>query len=325
MNNIGFPGFNIGPFEINPIAFSLFGRDIAWYGIFVTLGILCGIFYSFWRGQKNNGIVVDDMIDVAIFSIPAAIIGARLYYVIFAFDQFDSFYRIVAIWEGGLAVYGGIIVGFLTAFLVCKFKKISFLSVFDSTAPAIMLGQIIGRWGNFTNMEAYGAKTDVLWRMSIERHEILYSGQNYVRYIEVHPTFLYESIWNLIGFIIINLLYKKKKFDGQIFLMYITWYGLGRMFIEGFRVDSLYLGSFRISQVVGILCVIAGIALFIFLLSKFKTQKLEGEAYEGVYAKVKAKLPKENDNDNDDDEISEKAIENDEENENEESDEDEEQ
>ena len=278
-NIIGFPGLGIGPFKINTVAFSIFGRDIAWYGIFVTLGILSGIFYAFWRGQKNNGINVDDMIDVAIFSIPAAIIGARIYYIIFNLSSFPTFYSFIEIWNGGLAVYGGVIFGLGVGFAVCKFKKLSVLKVFDSVAPAIMLGQIIGRWGNFTNAEAYGSKTSLPWRMSINST------------LEVHPTFLYESLWNLVGFIIINIIYKKKKFDGQIFLIYITWYGFGRMLIEQLRADSLYLGSFRISQVVGLLCFIAGIILIILSLKKSKIKKLKNEAYEKVYSSVMLKLP----------------------------------
>ena len=286
MNSIGFPGFNIGPFNINPIAVeNIFGigRDIAWYGIFVTIGILCGIFYAFWRGQKNNGISSDNMIDVAIFSIPAAIIGARLYYVIFDLDKFPTLFSVIEIWNGGLAVYGGIIFGLGTAFLVCKIKKLSFLKVFDAGAPAIMLGQIIGRWGNFVNMEAYGSKTALPWRMSVENFS--------TQYAEVHPTFLYESLWNLIGFVIINIIYKKKKFDGQIFLMYITWYGFGRMLIEGLRTDSLYLVDFRISQVIGLLCFVLGMIFIVMMSSKYKNRKLESEAYEGVYAATKEKLP----------------------------------
>ena len=298
MNTIGFPGLGIEAVEINPVAFNVFGRNIAWYGIFVTAGILCGIFYAFWRGQKNNGIIVDDMIDVAIFSIPAAIIGARLYYIIFEINRFKSFYDVIAVWEGGLAVYGGIIFGFLTAFAVCRFKKLSFLKVFDSAAPAFMLGQIIGRWGNFTNAEAYGIKTDLLWGMQI-------NGK-----AAVHPIFLYESLWNLAGFIIINLIYKKKKFDGQIFLMYITWYGFGRMFIEGIRgEDTLKLGSFRISQVVGFLCFVAGTALIFYMMSKYKTQKLENTAYEGVYNSAKSRLPEEEPEDKPEEETKEETKE----------------
>ena len=305
-NSIEFPGIGIGPFDIKPIAIeNIFwtGRDIAWYGIFVMLGILSGIFYAFWRGKKNNGISTDDMMDIAIFSIPAAIIGARLYYVVFNLKAFPTLFSVIEVWNGGLAVYGGIIAGFAVGFAVCKFKKISVLKVFDSVAPAVMLGQIIGRWGNFTNAEVLGIKTDLPWGMSINGAAA------------VHPIFLYESLWNLIGFIIINLIYKKKKFDGQIFLMYIVWYGFGRMLIEGIRdeLDTLKLGIFRISQVVGFLCFVAGIILFVFLLMKYKNQKLENEAYEGVYSEAKAKLY----NDENDEEAKEEITETNESEENE--------
>ena len=284
MNTIEFPGMGMGPFEINPVAIKNFlwtTRDIAWYGIFVTLGILCGIFYAFWRGQKNNGIKVDDMIDVAIFSIPAAIIGARLYYVVFNLSAFPTLFSVIEIWNGGLAVYGGIIFGFATGLLVCRIKKLPLMKVFDSVAPAVMLGQIIGRWGNFTNAEVLGVKTGLPWGMSINGAAA------------VHPIFLYESLWNLVGFAIINLIYKKKKFDGQIFLMYVIWYGFGRMLLEGIREaqDTLFLGDFRISQIVGFLCFVLGTAALIALFMKYKNQKLENAEYEGVYTSVKAKLP----------------------------------
>lgn len=286
---IGFPGFGIGPFEINSQAFNVFGRPIAWYGIFVTLGIICGILYSFWRCVKYNNIRLDDIIDIATISIPSAIVGARVYYVIFNLDKYNSFYSIIATWEGGLAVYGGIIFGLLAGFLVCRYKKISFLNVFDTVAPAIMLGQIIGRWGNFANAEAYGSETTLPWRMSIQN---IYSSQ----VIEVHPTFLYESLWNLIGFIIINLLYKKRRFDGQIFFMYIVWYGFGRMLIEGLRVDSLYVGSVRISQIVGLLCFIAGTVLLIIKSKNTKTK----DVYENVFdLGISSEKNDENDENND--------------------------
>jgi phosphatidylglycerol:prolipoprotein diacylglycerol transferase len=285
MNNIGFPGLGIEAMEIDPIAFRvpLLDLPIAWYGIFVTLGVLSGIFYAFWRGQKNCGVSVDDMIDVAIFSIPAAIIGAKVYYIIFSDQPVGGFVEIFTDFGRGLAIYGAIIFAFITAFTVCKIKKLSFLKVFDAGAPAIMLGQIIGRWGNFTNMEAYGIPTDLPWRMSVQSMRI--------RYAEVHPIFLYESLWNLVGFIIINLIFKKKKIDGQIFLIYITWYGFGRMIIEHIRGgDVLTLGIFRVSQLVGFLCFVIGTVLIIMMLSKIKEMKLESAVYEGVYSKAQAEL-----------------------------------
>lgn len=288
MNTIGFPGLGIESFTINPVAFTIpiIGLDILWYGIIVTLGILTGIFYSFWRGAKSEGISSDDMIDCAIFSIPAAMIGARVYYILFNLGNFKTFGSYFNIRNGGLAVYGGVIAGLAVGFAVCRFKKISFLKVFDAVSPGIMLGQVIGRWGNFTNAEAYGSATTLPWRMYIESSSIgpYYKG-------EVHPTFLYESLWNLIGFIIISLLYKRKKFDGQIFLMYITWYGLGRMFIEGLRTDSLMLGELRVSQVLGGLCFVGGLIFIILLAGKAKIKTLENDAgYEGVYSSAIAKV-----------------------------------
>jgi phosphatidylglycerol:prolipoprotein diacylglycerol transferase len=246
------------------------------------------------------------MIDVAIFSIPAGIIGARLYYVLFNLKAFPTLFSVIEVWNGGLAVYGGIIAGFVTAFLVCRFKKLSILRVFDSTAPAIMLGQIIGRWGNFTNAEVLGVKTGLPWGMSINQAAA------------VHPIFLYESLWNLVGFAVINLIYKKKKFDGQIFLMYITWYGFGRMLIESIREekDTLFLGVFRISQVVGFLCFVLGTAAVILFIMKYKNQKLENAEYEGVYSTVQAKITESEPGENNGEtpELEEKPDENGEEN-----------
>ena len=282
MNNIGFPGLGIEPFTINSVAFTVpifGGLTIAWYGIIVTLSILAGIFYAFWRAKKSEDISSDDMMDVAIFSIPAAIVGARVYYIIFNLSHFGTFGSLFNTRQGGLAIYGGLIFALAACFGVCKFKKLPALKVFDAVAPAIMLGQIIGRWGNFTNAEAFGTATELPWRMFI-------GGVGYV-----HPTFLYESLWNLVGFIAISLLYKYKKFDGLIFLIYISWYGLGRMLIEGLRVDSLMLGNFRVSQVFGGLCLVGGLTLIILLASKAKIKTLENDAsYVGAYSTAIEKI-----------------------------------
>lgn len=272
---IGFPGLGIEPFEINPIATKIFGREIAWYGILISLAFIIGFFYSMWRGKKE-GIKPDDMIDIALFSIPAAIVGARLYYVVFEIDNYHTFYDVIATWEGGLAVYGGIIFGIASAFLVSRYKKISFFNVMDSISPAIILGQAIGRWGNFTNAEAFGELTDLPWRMSIQGRN---AGYNL---IEVHPTFLYESLWNLIGFVILTLLFKKKKFNGEIFLMYVSWYGFGRMLVEGLRTDSLYLGPVRISQILGGLCFVFGILLLIVMFIRQKNRALANGEYVSI-------------------------------------------
>jgi len=283
MNIIGFPGFGIGPFAVNPVAFSVFGFDIVWYGIILTFGIVCGIFYAFWRSIKSEGISTDDMIDVAIFAIPSAAIGSRIYFIIFNLDSFPTFRSLFQLRSGGLAIYGAIIVAVAVTFAVCRFKKLPFLKVLDATAPAIMLGQIIGRWGNFINAEAFGISTDLPWRMSI------------VGVGEVHPTFLYESLWNLLGFALINLIiYRRKKFDSQIFLTYIAWYGFGRMLIEGLRIDSLMLGDFRISQVVGGLCFVGGLILIIWMSAKAKIRALENDPnYKNVYSAAIEKINEE--------------------------------
>ena len=198
----------------------------------------------------------------------------------------NSFGEALAIWNGGIAIYGAIIAGAITIYCVCRFKKIKVMKAFDMAAPAVMIGQILGRWGNFFNGEAYG--TEVLEssplyfiRMGLAPNIKSYSVMHYF-----HPTFLYESLWNLIGFIIINALYKKKKFDGQVFLMYITWYGFGRMFIEGLRTDSLYVGVFRISQVVGFVCFVVGSILLIYNLTKARRAAITAGDYDAAYPKI---------------------------------------
>ena len=272
---VGFPGMGIELFELDPVAFSVFGFDIVWYGIIITCGIILSVLYAMMRSKSEEGVSIDNILDIALISIPAGIVGARLYFVLFKLDSFHSFYDVVNIRNGGLAIYGGIIFGFLTAFIITKIKKISTVKVFDICAPAFFVGQLIGRWGNFMNVEAYGSKTDLPWRMAISDTGAFIS--------EVHPTFLYESMWNILGFVLINLLYKKKRFDGQIFLMYITWYGFGRMFIEGLRTDSLYLGQFRVSQLIGAACFLGGVVLIVVNMMKSKSKVLESEEYESVF------------------------------------------
>jgi len=261
-NFLSFPGLGIGEFRMDRVAFSIFGRDIMWYGIIITLGIVAASLYALYRARKNEGIKTDDVLDYAIWLVVCGIIGARLYYVLTKFDTFkgetgwETLRNVVAIWEGGIAIYGAIIAGGTALAVVSLVKKIKIGKAFDMAAPAVMLGQLIGRWGNFCNAEAYGRDTSLPWRMGIRP-----DGETET--IFVHPTFLYESLWNLTGFVLINLFYRKKKYDGQIFFMYITWYGFGRMLIEGLRTDSLYVGDFRISQVVGFLCFFFGAAVLV--------------------------------------------------------------
>lgn len=281
-SEIGFPGLGIEGFKINRTAFTVFGKDVAWYGIIIAFGMVLAVLYVMYRTKEYDGITADDVIDFTLFIIISGVIGARLYYVITS-DHSYTFKEVFAIWEGGLAIYGGIIAGATAAVLVCLYKKIRPLCFLDMLAPAVILGQLIGRWGNFCNGEAYGAETTLPWGMELTH--ITASGVE--RYIGiVHPTFLYESLWNLIGFILLNVMYRRRKFDGQIMLTYFAWYGFGRMLIEGLRQDSLYVGPFRISQVVGLVTFIAASVLLVVFFKKgrgryesasYKTEKKEAE------------------------------------------------
>ena len=291
MVNISFPGIGIDAFSVNKVAFTLpigNGLEIRWYGIIITFGIILAILYATKRA-KDEGICFDDLLDIAIFTVIFAVIGARLYYVIFSDDKYETFYDVIAIWNGGIAIYGAIIAGAITVFCVCKVKKINTLRAFDMAAPAVMIGQIIGRWGNFMNGEAHGTEVAEGSLLYFLRMGLSKGNADITSF--VHPTFLYESLWNLVGFVIINALYKKKKFDGQIFLMYLSWYGFGRMFIEGLRTDSLHLiGNIRVSQVVGFLCFIVGAILIVIMLEKARRAELSDKEYTSVYSKASLAL-----------------------------------
>ena len=279
MTYVSFPGLGIEPFHMDRIAFSLFGMDVNWYGLIITCGMILAVLYALWHA-KHEGVKSDHIIDLALALIFCGVIGARLYYVIMEFDQYlvsggtflqnlgGTLYNCIAIWNGGLAIYGGIIAGFLAALVAARVKRIPFPVIADIAGPAVMVGQIIGRWGNFVNVEAYGAETTLPWRMGV-----LHSFNDGVSFVSekfVHPTFIYESLWNLLGLILITYFYKKKKFHGQMFLSYMTWYGFGRMLIEGLRADSLYVGSIRISQLVGFVTFVVGAVLIIVNLRRVK-------------------------------------------------------
>ena len=271
MNLIGFPALGIGPFAVNPTAFTLWVFTVQWYGIIIVFGMALACAYAF-RRMRGLGLTVDDMLDVALVCIPCGIVGARLYYVLTSLDRFHSFWDMFKIWEGGLAIYGGIIGGFLGILALCAYKKYNLAALLDCVAPGVMLGQMVGRWGNFINAEAYGVigSYDFLG-FSIDA-SALAEHNPFIMTINdeaVHPTFLYESVWNLVGFLLINAFWKHKKYNGQILLMYLTWYGFGRCLIEGFRGDSLYVGPFRISQLLAFLCFIIGV----FLLAFFAVRK----------------------------------------------------
>lgn len=265
MTMVSFPGlFGQKIFSIDPVAFKVFGLEVRWYGLIICTGIILAVLNTI-RCAKKEGISSDDVLDYAIWVVPCGIIGARLYYVLTSLSEYKNIGEAVAIWNGGLAIYGGVIGGALAVLIVSRLKKIKFLKIADAIATSILIGQLIGRWGNFCNGEAYGSlegidllgkyiatpglKDDYFLRMMVN------SDASFGTEI-VHPTFLYESVWNLIGFFVITfLVYRIKKFDGQVILAYLAWYGFGRFFIEGLRTDSLYLGStgIRISQLLALL------------------------------------------------------------------------
>ena len=262
ISKISFPGLGIGEFSVNSVAFEIFGISIAWYALIITTGMIAAVLYVILT-SKRIGITSEDVIDVALWTIPIGIIGARLYYVLTSLEEFDSFGEVLNIRGGGLAIYGGIIAGGITVLCVCLYKKISFLAFADCVAPGVLLAQGIGRWGNFMNGEAFGYETDWFCRMGLNNaltgNQLMY----------VHPTFLYESLWNILGFVLVHLFSKHKKYDGQLFIMIFGWYGLGRMFIEGLRTDSLYSSifgiEFRTSQVLAaVIFVICATALIVF-------------------------------------------------------------
>jgi len=243
-------------FNINRSAFSIFGIDIYWYGIIIAAGLLLAFFYAVREADKT-GISQDDLLNLFLFSLPAAIIGARLYYVIFSFSDYkNNLMEIFNIREGGLAVYGGIIGATAIIFIYCKKKKISPYTILDILSVGLLIGQSLGRWGNFVNGEAFGSETNSLFAMTI-----ITDGITIAKY--VHPTFFYESIWNLLG-IFVLLIYKRKKlFSGELFALYMVWYGLGRTLIEKLRSDSLMIGNIRVSQLLSFIIFIAGIYFII--------------------------------------------------------------
>ena len=259
-STIGFPGL-FGDWTIDPPAsFTLFGRSIYFYGVFIALGFLLGITYCA-KNSKRFGIREDDVYDLILWLIPLSIVGARLYFIAFKAEYYLAHPgEIVEIWNGGLAIYGGVIVGVIVMLLVCRKKKIPWRAMLDLLIYGLLIGQILGRWGNFMNREAFGAETEIFCRMGLTPP----GGET----VYVHPTFLYESLWNLAGliFLIVFVHRGKRKYDGQCALIYFFWYGLGRAGIEGLRTDSLYIGNtgLRVSQLLSIvLCLLALAALII--------------------------------------------------------------
>lgn len=270
MKYISFPGLGIESLAIDRVAFTVFGVDVMWYGILITVGMILAYLYGITRA-KIERVKTDDITDLTLFLIIFGVIGARLYYIAFKPAEFivtnpsggtdimATLKAVINVRSGGLAIYGGIIAGVITAIVFAKRKKIRIPVLLDILAPSVMVGQVLGRWGNFMNVEAYGSDCDLPWRMGVG----FGGGAPYV-----HPTFFYESLWNLIGLALITAFYKKKKFHGQIVLFYAIWYGAGRAFIEGLRSDSLMVGPFRVSQLLSVVICVASVILMVIGMNK---------------------------------------------------------
>ncbi|MBO5059724.1 MAG: prolipoprotein diacylglyceryl transferase [Clostridia bacterium] len=238
---IGFPGLGL-EFNISRVAFSVFGMNIFWYALCILTGYVGGLIFVS-STCKKRGVDPDNIFDICFWGLIFGLISARIYYCIFDWDSIGSFWNIFKIWEGGIAIYGALIGAVATAYIYCRRKKLNTLNVFDVCVPGLLIGQIIGRWGNFFNAEVYGKETDNFLRMTINGGE------------GVHPLFLYEGMWNLIGLILILIFRDKKRADGQVFFFYIFWYGLGRLFLEGMRQSEYIL--YAIPNVLGISQIVA--------------------------------------------------------------------
>ncbi|MDR0930235.1 MAG: prolipoprotein diacylglyceryl transferase [Clostridiales bacterium] len=268
-NLIVFPYLNLH-LNVPPIAFVIGGLPVHWYGIIIAISILAAMVLAFYLTgvqDKNEEISGDFLCDTILLAIVCAIIGARIYYCIFAWSDFSSFADVFKIWQGGIAIYGGIIGGALAVAYMCHRHKKRFLLMADIFAPCVALGQAIGRWGNFFNHEAHGGYTTSLFRMEMVN--------NMGKYVCAHPTFLYESVWNAIGCAGLIMFAKSKLYKkrGEILFIYIIWYGIGRFLIEGLRTDSLYWGAFRVSQVLALSSAIVALGLLVWNRLKYKSNK----------------------------------------------------
>lgn len=263
MNSIDFPNLGLS-FNINPVAISIGAKDIYWYALIILAGFFAGTLFVLFTCEKR-GIKKDTVWDIALFGLVSGIIGARIYYVLFALDEFSHWTEYFAVWNGGLAIYGGIIGAVISTFIYCRVKKINVPLAFDVCCPGLFIGQAIGRFGNFVNCEVYGGETSSLLGMSIN------GGA------PVHPVFIYESMWNLLGLLLLLMFRNKRHANGQVFLFYIFWYSLGRFFLEGMR-DPRYIlflipNVIGISQAVALAAMLVSAILFVVLAVKSPKKK----------------------------------------------------
>ena len=265
-STISFPGLGI---QLDPPrGIDIGSMIIYFYGIIIAAGLLLAVLYALKRSQQF-GLKQDDIIDGVLWIVPLAIVCARIYYCAFSWDSYKNDpISVLYIWKGGIAIYGGVIGAALGVILHCRIKKMSLCATLDLVALGFLIGQSVGRWGNFFNREAFGAPTEAFLRMGL-----LNTTTGEFEYY--HPTFLYESLWNAAGFLLLHVLSKKRRYDGQIALGYVAWYGLGRTFIEGLRMDSLYWGNFRVSQLLAAAsCAVAVIALIVLAFRPHKKEDL---------------------------------------------------
>ncbi len=282
---VSFPGLGFS-FSISPDAFTIGSLTIKWYGIIFACAFLVGTLYVL-KNTKKFGLDADRVVDVLLGAILAGVIGARIYYVAFSWDMYkNNPMDIFKIWNGGIGIYGGVIAAVLCGYFLCRWRKVRFLPMLDLCSAGLILAQAIGRWGNFVNVEAFGCATTMPWRMTseyaggigstmVERYLSTLTQEQVeamggMEAIGVHPTFFYESIWCFLGFFLLMWMTKRRKFDGQLILLYTMWYGAERFVVEGLRTDSLMAGNLRVSQVFGILSAVAALITMMVVLHKKK-------------------------------------------------------
>ena len=288
---VQFPKLGLN-FTISREAFFIGDFAVYWYAILIAVGALLAVIYAISQAKKY-GIDPDKLLDLGLVGIVFGIVGARLYYVLFNIESYTSFSQIINIRDGGLAIYGGLILGVVSAFITSRITKTRFLPSLDIAAGAFFIGQAIGRWGNFVNQEAFGTNTNSIFGMFSESTQEYLKSVSWELFLQgvdvdpsapVHPCFLYESVWCIIGFLIILFYRKHRKFDGEIILFYAAWYGSGRAFIEGLRTDSLMIGGFRVSQVLSIAIAISAIVAIIALRIRISKKRVDDPDYLKLYA-----------------------------------------
>ncbi len=290
VNVVQFPNLNL-EFTLHKTAFEVFGFSIQWYALLITTGFLLALIYAV-RNAKKFGVPFNDMLDPVIWGTVFAIIGARTYYVAFHFESYrDDLWQVFNIRGGGMAIYGGVIGAVLAGFVVTRIKKMPILPLLDLCAVGFLIGQGFGRWGNFVNVEAYGAQTAPDYLLGMTSASITSEmGGAVGEQILVHPCFFYESVWCLLGALLLMLYQKHRRFDGEMGLMYLGWYGLERMIVEGLRTDSLYIPGtqIRVSQLLSALLVVTAVVLFVVCSVRYAKQKKQNPDYNPLYAASKA-------------------------------------